>query len=194
MKLPGIKKKETARLQSENSNKQSVPAEDKQEKKDRAEIRLFLKRLAIFVIAMVLIFTFVFRIRVVPNDDMKPAIRIGDFELIYCLPSARRVGQVIYYEKDGQKRNGRIVAVPGDTVEIKNNSLFINGNITTMATDYYSTPAYEGEVIYPLKLGDDEYFVLSDYREGAQDSRNMGPVRNNEIIGNVITILRRSQI
>lgn len=180
--------------QASPKEKKETSPEEKQEKKDKAEIVLFLKRLLIFLIAMVLIFVFVFKIAVVPNDDMKPAIRIGDIELVYCLPSKRRAGQVVYYEKDGQKRNGRIVAVPGDTVEVKQDSLFINGNETRSSTDYYKTPAYEGDVTYPLTLKDDEYFILSDYREGAIDSRSLGPVSDKEIIGNVITILRRSQI
>ena len=81
-------------------------SDDQQRKKDKAEIKLFLKRLAIFVVAMVILFGFVFRIVVMPSDDMKPAIRIGDIELVYCLPSTKRVGQVVYYKEDGKNTRG----------------------------------------------------------------------------------------
>lgn len=169
-------------------------SDDQQRKKDKAEIKLFLKRLAIFVVAMVILFGFVFRIVVMPSDDMKPAIRIGDIELVYCLPSTKRVGQVVYYKEDRKKYTGRIVAGPKDTVSIQDETLYINGNPTSNPSIYYETPAYEGDVKYPLTLKEDEYFVLSDFREGAVDSRSFGPVNKSQIIGTVITIIRRSQI
>lgn len=169
-------------------------SEDKQEKKDKAEIKMFLKRLCIFVITMILLFGVVFRVVVVRSDDMKPAIRIGDIELVYCLPSAKRAGQVVYYKVDGKKYTGRIVAVPGDKISIKDETLYINGNPTSNPDIYFSTPAYEGDVSYPLTLKENEYFILSDFREGAIDSRSLGPVNQKQIIGTVITILRRSQI
>ncbi|WP_300919580.1 signal peptidase I, partial [Faecalibaculum rodentium] len=167
---------------------------ERERSRDLSVIRLFLQRLAIFVVGMIILFVILFKITVVPSDDMKPALRIGDLELVYCLPAARRPGQVVYYEKDGEKRNGRIVAVAGDTVEVKHDKLYINGNVTTSDNIYFDTPAYEGDVTYPITLKDGEYFVLSDYRLGASDSRNLGPVKEDEIIGNVITVMRRSQI
>lgn len=89
----------------------------------------------------------------------------------------------------------RVVAGPGDTVEItENEHLIVNGNSVIENNIYYSTPLYEGFVEYPLKLGEGQYFVLADYRNGGADSRFFGPVNADEILGTVITILRRNNL
>lgn len=162
--------------------------------KDKSQIKTFLQRLAIFAVAMVLIFGFVFRVTFMPSDDMKPALRFGDILLEYRIPSDRHIGQVVSYSKNGQEYVGRIAAMPGDTVDIKEETLLLNGNRTTSSDIYFSTPAYAGDVKLPLQLGEDEYFILGDYRSAASDSRRFGPVTESEITGNVITVLRRSQI
>ena len=70
--------------------------------------------------------------------------------------------------------------------------LMVNGSVVSEGDIYYSTPAYDSDVTYPLTLGENEYFILSDYREGAKDSRQFGPVQRNQIIGKVLTVLRKS--
>lgn len=45
-----------------------------------------------------------------------------------------------------------------------------------------------------MKLGEDEVFLLGDYREGAKDSRYFGPVKRGEIKGIVMTAVRRSEL
>lgn len=68
------------------------------------------------------------------------------------------------------------VARPGDTVEITEDAkLKVNNGTVSEGEIYYSTPAYDSDVTYPLLLGDNEYFILSDFREGAADSRQFGP-------------------
>ena len=59
---------------------------------------------------------------------------------------------------------------------------------------FYSTPRYEGFVEYPLVLGEDECFVLVDKRNGGEDSRYYGPVDKDEILGTVITVVRRNSL
>ncbi len=87
----------------------------------------------------------------------------------------------------------RVVAGPGDTVEItEEETLAINGNVIFESGIFYSTPRYEGFVDYPLTLGENEYFVLADRRDGGADSRFFGSVTRDEIKGTVITILRRN--
>ena len=49
-------------------------------------------------------------------------------------------------------------------------------------------------VEYPVKLGDGEYFVLADRRNGGMDSRYFGVVKAEEIRGVVITVLRRNNL
>ena len=90
----------------------------------------------------------------------------------------------------------RVVARPGDTVEISDaQRLVVNGNTIIESNIFYQTPEYDGGYVeYPLTLGDDEYFVLADYRKNGADSRFFGAVREDEILGTVITIMRRNNL
>jgi len=87
------------------------------------------------------------------------------------------------------------VAKGGDKVEVTDDSTLKINDSTMIESDiFYSTPKYEDYVEYPLKLQEDEYFILCDYRNGARDSRYFGAVKKNEIEGKVITIIRRSNL
>lgn len=88
----------------------------------------------------------------------------------------------------------RVVAVPGDTVEVTDNRLIINGNAMIESGIYYVTNAYVGYTEYPVQLGEDEYFVMADFRNGGVDSRFFGPVTADEIQGTVITVVRRNNL
>lgn len=89
----------------------------------------------------------------------------------------------------------RVVAGPGDTVEISEGQrLIVNGNAMIESNIFYPTPEYVGFVSYPLKLGEGEYYVLADYRNGGADSRFFGAVKKKEVLGTVITILRRNNL
>lgn len=88
----------------------------------------------------------------------------------------------------------RVVAGPGDTVEVTENRLIINGNSMIESGIYYPTNAYVGYTEYPVRLKENEYFVMADFRNGGVDSRFFGPVTAEEIQGTVITVVRRNNI
>lgn len=89
----------------------------------------------------------------------------------------------------------RVVAGPGDVVQITDNErLSVNGNTMIETNIFYKTPKYESSVEYPITLGDDEYFVLADSRTSGADSRYFGIVNSGDILGTVITILRRNNL
>ena len=88
-----------------------------------------------------------------------------------------------------------MVACAGDTVNIApEGGLTINGNAVVENFVYDVTKPYEGYVEYPVVRKEGEYFVLSDARNGGTDSRFFGVVKQEEIQGIVITILRRSNL
>lgn len=89
----------------------------------------------------------------------------------------------------------RVVAAPGDTVEVsEEGGLIVNGNTMIEPGIFYPTKPYEGFLEYPVTLGADEYFVMADFRNGGADSRFFGPVRRDEIKGVVITVMRRNNL
>lgn len=162
---------------------------------NRREVTSFFGRLILLALLFWILFGVVFGIKPMPNGDMSPRISAGDLMLFYRLDKGLSNSEVVVFKKDGKWYTGRIVARGGDSVEITEDSeLKVNGSIVIENDIYYKTPKYEDYVSYPLTLADDEYFILCDYREGAKDSRYFGPVRENEIKGKVITVIRRSGI
>lgn len=160
-----------------------------------AEVRLFLTRLTAMVLLMWVLFGLIFGIFPMKNEDMMPRISSGDLLLYYRLQQSFVSGDVIVLQKDGKRYVGRVAAHGGDTVEITEDAqLSVNGSTVIENDIYYSTPRYESGIVYPVTLEEDEVFVLSDYREGAKDSRYFGPVSKSEIKGKVITIVRRSNL
>ena len=160
---------------------------------DAEDIAGFLTKLVAIVVLLGMLFGFAFGVTPMENDDMSPRISAGDLLLYYRLADDMVTGDVLVFEKDGEQYVGRIVANPGDTVEVTDQATLVVNGSTVLENDiYYTTPKYDNGPAYPLTLAQDEYFILCDYREGARDSRYFGPVKASEIKGKVITVIRRS--
>ena len=158
-------------------------------------LRNFLVRLFLLITVIGILFGVVFGLTPMANADMQPAVCAGDLMLYYRLDKNLNSDDVVVFQKEGIQYTGRIVAVPGDVVEIRDESeLMVNKNTVMEDNIFYTTPAYDSEVEYPLALKEDQYFILCDNREGAKDSRSFGVVDTSEIKGKVITIVRRSGI
>ena len=162
---------------------------------NKAEIITFLKRLIIMAILIYVIFGVVFGITSMKNNDMMPKIGVGDLILYYRLEKNFISKDVVVFEKDGIRYTGRVAAKSGDTVEITDENLLkVNGSIVLEDNIYYSTPKYDGNVLYPITLKENQYFILCDFREGAKDSRYFGAVELDEIKGKVITVIRSNEL
>ena len=133
----------------------------------------------------------VFGLAIVRGGGMSPASGDGDVALTYRLEQAYSANDVIVYRaQSGQQLIGRVVALPGDMVEVAEDGTFkVNGNAQPSSNGQSTAPAESGPA-YPLTLGEGQYFVLGDDRMQAVDSREVGAIGTNVVEGKVVALLR----
>jgi signal peptidase I len=141
-----------------------------------------------------LLFVFIFGVSRLSDDSMSPALENGDLAFYYRLDKDYVVNNTLVYEYKGEKQVRRVVAVEGDTIDIKNNSLYINGSRQQEPWIYTDTLRYDTNVDFPMKLGKDEVFVLGDNRKVGADSRVYGALNIKDTLGKVMIVLRRRGI
>ncbi len=123
------------------------------------------------------------------GDSMSPVLKNGDVllinRLIYRVKSPSR-GDIVAFR---QNENGhylvkRIVGLPGETVQIVDGRVLIDGEELTEDI-YVSDIGYAGEAQQPVELGEDEYFVMGDAHAVSDDSRlpSIGNVSRDNIYG-----------
>ena len=124
------------------------------------------------------------------GSSMEPALFNGEEvllnKIIYQFSVPKR-GDVIAFHPNGDENTHlyvkRIVALPGETIQIKQESVYINGEMHAMDTETNEA----GVAADLIELKDDEYFVMGDNRENSEDSRsaNIGNVSREMIVGKV---------
>lgn len=103
--------------------------------------------------------------------------------------SAYTRGQVVVLYPDSTHEGipliKRVIGLPGDTLTLANDQVIVNG--TALAEPYvHGAPTTCAQYCGSMTLGTGQYFVLGDNRTQSYDSRNFGPVNEQDIIGHVI--------
>lgn len=158
------------------------------------EILYLLIKLTIVILVVILLFSFVFGAMRCNGNNMSPAIREGDMIIFYRLDREYNVSDTIVIKKDNEYQLQRVVAVSGDTVDVAEGGLIINGSYQVETNIYTATERYTEGIEFPITLKDGEVFVLSDNRPNATDSRIYGPIRVEDTCGTVMAVLRRRNI
>jgi signal peptidase I len=93
-------------------------------------------------------------------------------------------GEVIVFHYPGDTTRDfvkRVIGVPGDRVEIRRGTVYVNGR----PLDEPYITVQDTSDMRQLVLKEKEYFVLGDNRRGSNDSRSWGPVPEEHILGKV---------
>jgi signal peptidase I len=143
-----------------------------------------------FAIGCMLVFYFMTSLTCV-GQAMEPNINSGERVLvnrfIYSVTSPSR-GDVVVFKPNGNANSHyyirRVLGIPGDTVQIKEGFIYINGELyeTGLGNEQMDDAGLAEE---ELTLEKDEYFVLGDNRNSSEDSRNadIGNVKKEDIYG-----------
>lgn len=158
------------------------------------ELLFLLAKIAAIGVAFLLLFTFIFGAYRNVDASMSPSVKDGDLVIFYRLDKDYVAQDTLVLEFEGQKQVRRVIATAGDTVDINENGLVINGAPQQETGIYESTQRYESGIEFPLTIGEGQVFVLADSRTNATDSRIYGSMEIKDTLGKVMTILRRRNI
>lgn len=78
----------------------------------------------------------------------------------------------------------RVIGVAGDEVDIRNGYVYVNGEKLDEA--YAKGETYNKNISLPLKVNEDELFVLGDNREVSEDSRSFGVIKIRQVEGRAL--------
>jgi signal peptidase I len=197
--------------------------------KTKSTFREYAEALAIAILLALFIRTFVIQAFKIPSGSMTPTLIVGDHLLVNKFIYGIRIPLIDYFiiqynepergdivvfkwpndeSKDFIKR---VIGIEGDTIEIKNDVLYLNGEkIETAYVGKYSDKNIAGAEIYKESLGENEHymldqyvryedmgpitvpedsiFVMGDNRDNSQDSRYWGFVSLNKVKGKALII------
>jgi len=142
----------------------------------------------ILIIAVVLITkTCIIDIAIVKGDSMNPTLKNNDLLLYSKINNNYSRFDIVIMKIDNKYYIKRIIGLPGETIEYKDDKLLVNKEIvdepfnTTKTSDFTLNQICSYEII-----PENKYFVLGDNRENSYDSRNYGLVDASNIKGKII--------
>jgi signal peptidase I len=181
-----------------------------EQSKKRSVVWEYVEAIIIAVILAFIIRKFVIQAYKIPSGSMLETLQIGDHILvnkfIYYLKDPQRGDIIVFkYPKD-KKRDfiKRLVGLPGDTLEIKDKRVYINGDpldepyaefkdsnnmFNKNHPAYYIDPyARNRDNFGPKVIPEDNYFMMGDNRDFSQDSRYWGFLDRELIEGKALII------
>ena len=164
----------------------------------KKEIYSWIKSIAFAFLIVFICRLFLFTPTTVLGASMSPTFQDHDKVVISKTTEIQRFDVIVFDapDMDGEHYIKRVIGLPGDRIEMKNDVLYINGvafeepylkenkegNLLTKLTEDFSLEEKTGE----SKVPKDMLFVMGDNRLISKDSRIFGLIPNDSVIGEVI--------
>ena len=147
----------------------------------------WLRDLLVSIAVSAFIITFLYQPVRVEGTSMLP--RLEDQDRIFINKMAYRVGTIhrgdvvvfVYPHDHSKSYIKRVIALPGDALQIDHGQVFVNG--LPMKEDYVPLRFTDERSQPEMQVPEHEYFVMGDHRSISSDSRDFGPVERNLIYG-----------
>ncbi|RSK27009.1 signal peptidase I [Bacillus sp. HMF5848] len=169
--------------------------------KDNSVIKSFwewIKALAIAIILATVIRHFLFAPILVDGQSMYPTLHDGDRMIVnklsYLIGEPERFDIVVFHYNQEQDYIKRVIGLPGDHIEYKDDVLYINGQpydeqylnqskagiIDGLLTESFNLEdVTNGEFTVP----EGQLFVMGDNRRHSKDSRHIGTINSSSVVG-----------
>lgn len=134
---------------------------------------------AIAAITACVLFAVNFRVTFVDGQSMEPTLKSHQLVLVKRTAASIQRDDIIVFRVDETVYIKRVVAVAGDTVQLKYSRVYINHV-------YLSPYTCDADIAAAYNLEADHYFVLGDNDGASIDSRDFGIISKEHIIGKVI--------
>lgn len=138
------------------------------------------------IVAVLLIRAFLVSPIRVTGNSMVPTLNNGDIMVLnkigYRMNGLNRF-DIVVINYDNEKIIKRVIGLPGEYVEYKDNKLYINGTYIKEEYERKDTDDFKLESLNEKKIPDDKYLVLGDNRPISKDSRIIGLIDKKDILG-----------
>jgi len=158
------------------------------------EIFFMFGKITIILVVVGVLFTFIFGATQVNDAAMSPNMQEGDIVFFQRVTKNFIEEDTIVVRYSGQTQVRRVVAVSGDVVDITDQGLVVNDLLQQELHIFEETTQFVEGITFPLVVPEGELFVLGDSRVRARDSRIYGTVRTRDVLGSVVTVIRRRNL
>ena len=161
------------------------------------EVFDYVRMIVIVIVVVLLLQTFVVVNARIPSASMEPTILVGQqifgSRLTYkFFRDPERYDIIIFHDPDNDKRLliKRIIGLPGDTIDIRDGDVFVNGSEVPLTDSFCMTPdsTTTGNLTFPITVPENSYFMLGDNRVYSKDARYWENtfVTRDKILGNAV--------
>ena len=183
-----------APMEGKPPREEKLPRKEKPRKKKRTRdlVIEFCLKIGITALLITVLLVWVVGIYIVHTNSAYPMLKDGDLCVVFRLASLNS-GDAVVYQQGSEVRFGRIVAIPGDTVDLSDDTLTVNG-YGVFEDAVYPTTGEGAGITFPYTVPEGAYFILNDYRPDILDSRSFGAIQRDAVKGKIVFVMRRRGI